>query len=80
MGYKVKVFVVGRVEDNINGKILEYPIIPRIGDIIHAEYAPDEKHPLTKEIKALEVSGVSLLQEGEDEISAFVYVIPDEVV
>lgn len=78
MGYRVKIFVVGKVKDNIDGKILEYPIIPRIGDIIHAKFTPDDEHPLRTKISAYEVSKVELLQEDGKNISALVQVIADE--
>ncbi|MGX7376696.1 hypothetical protein ACWOFO_05815 [Carnobacterium maltaromaticum] len=80
MGYRVKIFVVGKIKDNIDGKILEYPIIPRIGDILHAEFIPDDKHPSRSKISAYKVSNVTLLQENGKKFSAFVNVTVDEEV
>lgn len=77
--FKILFFVPGEPEEELNNKILEMPIIPRIGDYVDLTFIPDPvNHPRSGISVVGEVTTVYIKNLEQSNIDAQVHVRLDE--
>lgn len=81
MSFNVKIYVSDDKHNSLNGAVLSYPIIPRIGDYIDARIIPDKiNHPNMYESGVYEVTKVYLMETNKKDSDAMIYVVSDKII
>ena len=76
--YKVLYYVNGNTKDSLNGKVIEMPIIPRVGDYVDLNYKVEEKDGSSHGVGLVaEVTKVYILDSSQ-KVNAQVHVKVDE--
>lgn len=77
--YKILFFVQGYPEEKLNNKIIEMPIIPRIGDYVDLTFIPNpNEHPNIYLSLIGEVTTVYIRNVEQNKVDAQVHVRLDE--